>query len=112
MTDGKVSRLSPDGLTGRPVWSDQGPHLHAALKKHFRGRETIGNSHPSIKCELHSQQVTDFGGEPPANPLWRVDEEDSSRAMKCHYKPLTGEFYWLVCCTTYADVLVNLRNLL
>lgn len=33
-------------------------------------------------------------------------------AVERHCKPLVEEFYWLVRCSAYADVLVNLRSLL
>lgn len=36
---------------------------------------------------------------------------DGSKAIECHYKSLIEEFYWAVCCSAYADVLVNLRSL-
>jgi len=38
-------------------------------------------------------------------------ENDSSNAVECHYKSLIEEFYWLICFSAYADVLVNLRSL-
>ncbi|CAB1447510.1 unnamed protein product [Pleuronectes platessa] len=37
-------------------------------------------------------------------------ENGSSKAIKCHYKSVTEELYWLVCFSAYADVLCELEQ--